>query len=288
MYYYYMVHRSIHWHPWHPRLVTVEKAQVRRLQKAFNYYVELGVYTETTRAQPIPDSISYQEIDGKVVPCVLCAGSTWRDAFENGMPGVYRVVDETTSAVTKTSHVNDPELDLEPVDKIFDRMRATIFGEPESSVNRLDALLDSTSMPVAQQTTSPKVPAIPEQPKDVPMDKADKSPWASFRVRSEQPQQALAAKAKAKQNAKRKPKEVKENKESTEPTTENKEPKRRKKDSTPATASWINLDPTAVSVPTPASVPNSGPARVKTEASTSDDSKLSNQYYLSFGQFDIT
>ena len=48
--------------------------------------------------------------DAGILHEVVCAGSYWRDLFENGHLGVYKRISESGATAKKTADLNDPEL----------------------------------------------------------------------------------------------------------------------------------------------------------------------------------
>ncbi len=121
---------------------------------------EVSVYTDVTKTQPATEDISYEEIDGTVVPCIRVAGSMWRQMWENGCSGVYQVLDETSSSVRKTSEVNAEDIELQSAERIFDHIKNNVFGTPASSkpVYRLDALMNDVDMQPVEKLVQPLPP----------------------------------------------------------------------------------------------------------------------------------
>lgn len=161
---------------------------------------ELSVYAECTQLQPDAASVVYEEVDGAVKACVRVAGIDWKNRWESGQSGVYQVLDETAAAVTKTSQVNDPELaELHSTDRIFEKMKSTIFGKQASNMSSLNAMAAApAALPL--QLSDIRPPALAAERSD---DLESNFSWAAFRLTAAAPKQAAKAKAAPKKGSKR-------------------------------------------------------------------------------------
>lgn len=123
---------------------------------------------------------------------VRCVGKRWRDLFDDGHEGVYQLKNETSTSVAKSTSLNDPDLNLESADKLFDKMNALIFGgaHPKAIAFRSVSAAADAPVPtsVAALPLTLDTPAPPQQ-NVVPVSETDPdtdeqswhSHWQSFR-----------------------------------------------------------------------------------------------------------
>ncbi|CAK9101224.1 unnamed protein product, partial [Durusdinium trenchii] len=173
-------------------IVTVEKKETQRLIKAMSFLAELAVYIRETNTQPEQSDIHYEEIDGISKPCVRVAGMKWKTLWECGTDGVYQFVDEKSSSVSKQSQANDPDIELENADVIFERMKhnasapaavAKAKAEPKPKATK-GQKRKGESAGVVDMNPSNQTPVPEEKPKrkrkdaakdaeDIPMENAE-------------------------------------------------------------------------------------------------------------------
>ena len=173
------------------------------------FVVEIQVYSEYANCHADPSMIEYEEINGVNKPCIRVAGGLWKKLWEDGTDGVYQCVEETAAKVAKVSQVNDPDLQLQCADKLFERMKGSIFGGVQQAalqMGSLDALAASTSSmpppPLPQvsraalhDVAQPQVHAGNDAT-SAQDDSESVSPWASFRLSVPAPKAKVKAQAK--------------------------------------------------------------------------------------------
>ncbi len=77
---------------------------------------------------------------------------------------MYQVKDETSTSVTKSTRVNDPDLNLESADKLFDKMNAMIFVGPKAIAFRsVPAVGDASVSTSLSVQPVPDLPVAPQQ-----------------------------------------------------------------------------------------------------------------------------
>lgn len=138
--------------------------------------------------------ITWRPISSKV----RVAGMKWKTLWECGTDGVYQFVDEKSSSVSKQSQANDPDIELENADVIFERMKHNVLGG-----NRKIPIL---ALPGDQPTPLTSSPVAPPSIVAVATTRAGADGtsaasetvgggWASFSFQASAP--AAVAKAKA-------------------------------------------------------------------------------------------
>ena len=165
---------------------------------------------------------------------VRCSGAQWKSLFDDGHSGVYKFVEEESVSVKKASEVNDPDIDLQDVDMIFNRMSSAVLGSAAAviSMPSLPGLVDiSGGIAEHKVHASPMVAASQQQQQPQlqtarPLDLASNADttdepsglrlthWASFRTTA-----SAAAKAKPKANTKARGKAAAKQTNASEPAT---------------------------------------------------------------------
>lgn len=236
----------------------MEKTQKRALVKSQSYMVSLAFYSQVSGEQPDVNNIVYEEIDGALCPCVEVVGEEWATHWRNGKRGIWLVKDETSSSVRKTAHMDDTSLQLQGADKVFDRLRSTVFGiggkhQPALATSKMDSLLnEAATFANTHQATVPTPAKVPTPARastsgstvHTSMTEDEEGPChgvfglSSFMVRQPAPKAPATKDPKSKREAK--PKEARQPK---KPTTRKRKQEGDCEEPIVIKRPWINLEP---------------------------------------------
>lgn len=116
---------------------------------------------------------------------------------------MYQLKDETSTSVIKSTRVNDPDLNLESADKLFDKMNALILGGPKAITFRsVPALGDAPVSTCAGVQPAVEPPVTPQpiatgETESETGEQCWQAHWQSFRSGAQAAAPKTSAKAKA-------------------------------------------------------------------------------------------